>query len=123
MYHAVPARIAINMILNCSAGGIISVAIACQAQLRYQTDSMNANEISNGVLSYLVAASCPFVEYWQACLIGSGSYVWLLYTIYPFPVVIAVMFYHFGCHAEYKCDRICENVHSSHIHFFNFEDS
>ena len=22
-----------------------------------------------------------------------------------------------------KCDRICENVHSSHIHFFNFEDS
>ena len=22
-----------------------------------------------------------------------------------------------------KCDRICENVHSSHIHFFNFKDS
>ena len=21
------------------------------------------------------------------------------------------------------CDRICENVHSSHIQFFNFEDS
>ena len=21
------------------------------------------------------------------------------------------------------CDRICENVHSSHIHFFNFRDS
>ena len=21
------------------------------------------------------------------------------------------------------CDRICENVHSSHIHFFNFENS
>ena len=21
-----------------------------------------------------------------------------------------------------KCDRIRENVHSSHIHFFNFED-
>ena len=23
----------------------------------------------------------------------------------------------------YICDRICENVHTSHIQFFNFEDS
>ena len=75
LYHAVPSRIAINMILSCSAGGILSVIVASQAQLHYQTDSINANEISNGVLSCLVAitAGCPFVEYWQACLIGSKS--------------------------------------------------
>ena len=24
---------------------------------------------------------------------------------------------------QHICDRICENVHSSHFHFFNFEDS
>ena len=78
LYHAVPARIAINMILSCSAGGMLSVVIACRAQLHYRTDSINANEISNGVLSCLVAitASCPFVEYWGVCLIGSGSSVY-----------------------------------------------
>ena len=25
-------------------------------------------------------------------------------------------------HTDNNCDRICENVHSSHIQFFNFED-
>ena len=61
------------MILSCAAGGTVSVAIACWAQLRYGTDSLNANEIANGILSCLVAitASCPFVSYWVACLIGS----------------------------------------------------
>ena len=42
-------------------------------KLRIRTDSLNANEIANGVLSCLVAitASCPYVTYWQACIIGS----------------------------------------------------
>ena len=73
LYHAVPSRIAINMILSCAAGGTVAVAVACWAQLRYRTDSVNANEIANGILSCLVAitAGCPFVSYWAACLIGS----------------------------------------------------
>ena len=72
-YHAVPPHIAINMIMCCAAGGVVSILIACWAQLRYETDSINANEISNGILSCLVAitASCPFVSYWAACVIGS----------------------------------------------------
>ena len=72
-YHAIPPRIAINMIMCCAAGGVLSIVIACWAQLRYETDSINANEISNGILSCLVAitASCPFVSYWAACMIGS----------------------------------------------------
>ncbi|XP_065919159.1 putative ammonium transporter sll1017 isoform X2 [Dysidea avara] len=88
LYHAVPSRIAINMILCCAAGGIVAVAIACWAQLRYRTDSINANEIANGILSCLVAitASCPFVNYWAACVIG----------------ITAVIVYHLGCYAEYK---------------------
>ena len=77
LYHAVPSRIAINMILSCAAGGTLAVAIGCWAQLRYRTDSVNANEIANGILSCLVAitASCPFVTYWAACLIGSELFV------------------------------------------------
>ena len=73
LYHAVPSRIAINMILSCAAGGTLAVAIGCWAQLCYRTDSVNANEIANGILSCLVAitASCPFVTYWAACLIES----------------------------------------------------
>lgn len=41
-------------------------------QIRSQSDSVNANEIANGVLSALVAisAGCPFVEFWAACVIG-----------------------------------------------------
>lgn len=40
--------------------------------MRYRTESVNANEIANGVLSALVSitAGCPFVDYWGACLIG-----------------------------------------------------
>jgi len=73
LYHAVPSRIAINMIMCCAAGGIVAVAIASWAQLRYRTDSINANEIANGILSCLVAitAGCPFVSYQSACAIGS----------------------------------------------------
>jgi len=57
----------------CAAGGTLSVAIACYAQWLQKTDSINANEIANGILSCLVAitAGCPFVSYWAACLIGS----------------------------------------------------
>ena len=73
LYHAVPSRIAINMIMSCAAGGTVAVAISCWAQLRYGTDSLNANEIANGILSCLVAitAACPFVTYYAACAIGS----------------------------------------------------
>ena len=73
LYHVVPSRIAINMILSCAAGGMVAVAVGCWAQLRYRTDSINANEIANGILSCLVAitAGCPFVSYWAACFIGS----------------------------------------------------
>ena len=44
-------------------------------QARNRTESVNANEIANGVLSSLVAitAGCAFVDYWGACLIG-GEY-------------------------------------------------
>ena len=61
------------MILSCATGGTVAVAIGCWAQLRYGTDSVNANEIANGILSCLVAitAGCPFFTYWSACLIGS----------------------------------------------------
>ena len=43
------------------------------SQIRLQTESVNANEIANGVLSALVAitAGCPFVDFWGASLIGS----------------------------------------------------
>jgi len=72
-YHAVPARIAINMIMCCAAGGLLAITIASWAQLTYGTESINANEVSNGILSCLVAitASCPYVNYWSACMIGS----------------------------------------------------
>ena len=41
-------------------------------QVLYESESVNANEIANGVLSSLVAitAGCAFVDYWGACLIG-----------------------------------------------------
>ena len=73
------------MILSCAAGGTLAVVIGCWAQLRYRTDSVNANEIANGILSCLVAitASCPFVTYWAACLIGSKALQHLLLvTVY-----------------------------------------
>uniref|UniRef100_A0A1X7TMW8 Ammonium transporter AmtB-like domain-containing protein n=2 Tax=Amphimedon queenslandica TaxID=400682 RepID=A0A1X7TMW8_AMPQE len=87
-YHAMPSIIAVNMIMAAASGGILAVMIASWAQIRSQSESMNANEIANGVLSALVAitSSCPFVEYWGACLIGA----------------IAVIIYHVGCWLEYK---------------------
>ena len=41
-------------------------------QVRLRADSVNANEVGNGLLAALVAitAGCPFVGYWGACLIG-----------------------------------------------------
>ena len=41
-------------------------------QLSSKSESVNAHEIANGVLSALVAitAGCPFVDYWGACAIG-----------------------------------------------------
>ncbi len=41
--------------------------------MRYRTESVNANEIANGVLSALVSitSGCAFVDYWGACFIGS----------------------------------------------------
>jgi len=73
------------MILCCAAGGIVAVAIACWAQLRYRTDSINANEIANGILSCLVAitASCPFVSYYSACIIGSELTCIVIYVQLP----------------------------------------
>ena len=43
-----------------------------QYQVRSRTESLNASEIANGILSSLVAitAGCAFVDYWGACLIG-----------------------------------------------------
>ena len=44
----------------------------CVQQLRYRTESLNANEIANGILSALVSitAGCAFVDYWGAVFIG-----------------------------------------------------
>jgi Amt family ammonium transporter len=87
-FHSIPSFIAINMILAAASGGVIAVLIASWAQLRTQSESVNANEIANGVLSALVAitAGCPFVDYWAACIIGG----------------IAVIIYHGACWLEYK---------------------
>ena len=40
--------------------------------MRYRTESVNANEIANGILSALVSitAGCAFVDYWGAVFIG-----------------------------------------------------
>ena len=43
-------------------------------QVRSRSQSVNANEIANGLLSALVGitAGCAFVDYWAACLIGGN---------------------------------------------------
>jgi len=76
------------MIMSVATGGTAAIIIAVWAQVRYRTQSVNASEIANGILSALVAitAGCPFVDYWGACLIG----------------LFAVIFYHCGCWLEYK---------------------
>ena len=52
---------------------------------------MNANEIANGVLSALVAitSSCPFVEYWGACLIGGRAMLIRDYSLFIIIIIIS----------------------------------
>lgn len=92
-YYGIPSTIAVNMIMAAASGGIVAIIIAVWAQvrrtgretswwvgwresvslqIRFRSDSVNANEIANGVLSSLVGitAGCAFVDYWAACLIG-----------------------------------------------------
>ena len=59
-------------LLSLSSPLFPSFSLTLLSQIRSQSESMNANEIANGVLSALVAitSSCPFVEYWGACMIG-----------------------------------------------------
>ncbi|XP_064402709.1 uncharacterized protein LOC135348427 isoform X3 [Halichondria panicea] len=87
-FYGVTSIIAVNMIMAGASGGITAIVIAVWAQVRYRTESVNANEIANGVLSALVSitSGCAFVDYWAACLIGS----------------IGVILYHVGCFIEYK---------------------
>jgi Amt family ammonium transporter len=87
-YYGIPSTIAVNMILSAASGGMLAVAIAVWAQVRSRSESVNANEIANGILSALVGitAGCAFVDYWAACLIGA----------------LSVVLYHVGCFAEYK---------------------
>ena len=92
-YYGIPSIIAVNMIMAGASGGFTAIVIAVWAQvshthnelfrldvsltphlqIRYRTESVNANEIANGVLSALVSitAGCAFVDYWGACFIGS----------------------------------------------------
>lgn len=87
-YYSISATIAVNMIMSAASGGTLAVAIAIWAQVRSRSESVNANEIANGILSALVGitAGCAFVDYWAACLIGA----------------LSVVLYHLGCYAEYK---------------------
>lgn len=86
-FYGIPAVIAVNMIMAGATGGVVAIIIAVWAQVRYRTDSVNANEIANGILSALVSitAGCAFVDYWSAALIG----------------LFGVLFYHLGCFLEY----------------------
>lgn len=89
-FYGIPATIAVNMIMAAAGAGLVATVIAAWAQVRLRGDSVNANEVGNGLLAALVAitAGCPFVSYWGACLIGA----------------IAVVVYHIGCWLEYKLD-------------------
>ena len=77
-------------------------------QVRSRTESLNASEIANGILSSLVAitAGCAFVDYWGACLIGCmllSHFLPLSPLLIPsLLLVFAVLFYHGGCWLEYK---------------------
>jgi ammonia channel protein AmtB len=44
-------------------------------QVRYRTESVNANRIANGIISALVSitAGCAFVDFWGAMAIGCKS--------------------------------------------------
>ena len=84
------------MIMAAAGAGLVATIIAawaqvwlpcgcmltslCWVQVRLQADSVNANEVGNGLLAALVAitAGCPFVGYWGACLIGGmgACHVW-----------------------------------------------
>ena len=97
------------MILSCAAGGTLAVVIGCWAQLRYRTDSVNANEIANGILSCLVAitASCPFVTYWAACLIGSKTLQHI--DIISYHGINKAMILHLGPTSR-NCDHMVFNL-------------
>eukprot|EP00731_Ephydatia_muelleri_P027873 Em0019g746a len=86
-FYGIPATIAVNMIMAAAGAGLVATIIAAWAQVRLRADSVNANEVGNGLLAALVAitAGCPFVSYWGACLIGA----------------LAVVVYHVGCWLEY----------------------
>ena len=76
-------------------------------QVRSRTESLNASEIANGILSSLVAitAGCAFVDYWGACLIGCMLPPLSSLSLLLIPsllLVFAVLFYHGGCWLEYK---------------------
>ena len=72
--------------------------------MRSSTESVNANEIANGVLSSLVAitAGCPFVSYWGACIIGGEIVSSPTDSQHCCSIVVAVVLYHFGCWVEYR---------------------
>jgi Amt family ammonium transporter len=76
IYHAVTGRIALNMVVCAGSGGLMAIMLASLVQLITNADSINTNEIANGILSCLVAITgcCAFVTPWVAFTIGRKRY-------------------------------------------------